>query len=153
LFLVPAGDIREWRARTLKIAQLHDPELKYARAPLNELCNNICLEIFQDEWDSEESIQAHYQEIKTAMADICEQAYRLAFLLRQSKVDYEWLQGNDPGRLNRDEFEIVGSEGGRELDTSARMVFGGVVKGAGLGEQKGDGGLLLRKCDILLGPF
>jgi hypothetical protein len=64
-----------------------------------------------------------------------------------------WLQGNDPGTLNRDEFEIVGSEGGRGLDTSARMVFGGVVKGAGLSEHKGNGGLLLRKCGILLGPF
>lgn len=87
------------------------------------------------------------------MADICKQAYRLAFLLRQSKVDYTWLQAKDPGSLTTDETEVVGSEGGKGLETSAKIIFGGVLKGPGPCEENADGVILLRKNDILLGPF
>ncbi|GLA33556.1 hypothetical protein AnigIFM63309_000386 [Aspergillus niger] len=150
---VPAADIRKWRASTLKLAQLHDPELKYACTALNEMCGNISSEIFQDEWRNEDNPDTRYQEIQAAMADICKQAYRLAFLLRQSKVDYTWLQAKDPGSLTTDETEVVGSEGGKGLDTSAKIIFGGVLKGPGPCEENADGVLLLRKNDILLGPF
>ncbi|GKZ55637.1 hypothetical protein AnigIFM49718_000718 [Aspergillus niger] len=150
---VPAADIRKWRASTLKLAQLHDPELKYACTALNEMCGNISSEIFQDEWRNEDNPDTRYQEIQAAMTDICKQAYRLAFLLRQSKVDYTWLQAKDPGSLTTDETEVVGSEGGKGLETSAKIVFGGVLKGPGPCEENADGVLLLRKNDILLGPF
>ncbi|KAI3002294.1 hypothetical protein CBS147345_8382 [Aspergillus niger] len=150
---VPAADIRKWRASTLKLAQLHDPELKYACTALNEMCGNISSEIFQDEWRNEDNPDTRYQEIQAAMADICKQAYRLAFLLRQSKVDYTWLQAKDPGSLTTDETEVVGSEGGKGLETSAKIIFGGVLKGPGPCEENADGVILLRKNDILLGPF
>jgi hypothetical protein len=37
------------------LAQLHDPELKYACTALNEMCGNISSEIFQDEWRNEDN--------------------------------------------------------------------------------------------------
>lgn len=117
------------------------------------MCGNISSEIFQDEWRNEDNPDTRYQEIQAAMADICKQAYRLAFLLRQSKVDYTWLQAKDPGSLTTDETEVVGSEGGKGLETSAKIIFGGVLKGPGPCEENADGVILLRKNDILLGPF
>lgn len=151
--LVPIEDILDWRARTLKIAQLYDPELEFARTVLNEVSDNICSELFQNIDHCEMGHGARQQEIKTAMVRICEQAYDIAFLLRKSKVSYRWLQGEDPNRLNESEREIVGSEGGEGLGVPARIVFGGVVKGQCYNGQAQENVLVLRKSDVLLGPF
>ena len=85
-------------------------------------------------------------DIRPTVGEICENAYRTALLLRQTKTEYLWMQKGKLPRPNDSNFIIVASGGAKTLhDTKdVRIVFGGVSKAK---EH------ILFQSECLIGPF
>lgn len=105
-----------------------------------------------------ESRKGHAQDIKLDLADICKQAHSTALLFRRTNIEYRWLQNAHNYAENNAYVDVVSTFGYETLHAASyrkeiKIMFGGVIKGGGASGSLKEEEILLRKSEVIVGPF
>ncbi|KIW93345.1 uncharacterized protein Z519_05950 [Cladophialophora bantiana CBS 173.52] len=148
-----SGELIEWRASSVRIAKLLDmgDRDQYPAMAADQLWDQIGLTCHHPLYSPLRD------QAKTELQDVCNSAYKVALLLREAKIEYEWQQ--DIGRLNPSEttlgdYEILGTTGPEASDQHAIhcIVFGGVIRGDRHTGRLKDGSTRLCKTGVVIMP-
>ncbi|EXJ69342.1 uncharacterized protein A1O5_07378 [Cladophialophora psammophila CBS 110553] len=148
-----SDELIEWRTSSVRIAKLLDmgDRDQYPAMAADQIWDQIGLTC-QHPLNS--PLRDH---AKTELQDVCDNAYTVALLLRETRIEYEWQQ--DIRRLNPSEttlrdYEILGTTGPEASDPHAihRIVFGGVIRGDRHTGRLKDGSTRLCKTGVVIMP-
>lgn len=133
---VDLSEIVEWRVKTCQMSKnLNQEQQEHLMgAAFKNTAEALYLELMPSS-----ELEIRSSQIKTALEELLQQAYRIAILFRRSNLEYRWLQKG--GHCFR-----------RLVPGDVQAVFGEVIKGSGTSGRIENGSHLLRQCVVLLGP-
>lgn len=127
--MIPDDELTEWRASSVKTVKL----LHTGRQPKYPLVKS------DDIWKDLSKLCHHPRETqereqaKIDLENLCNRAYELSLLLRETKTEYKWDQEIPipSPQTSYHDHEIVGTTGPQieEPHGIHRIVFGGVIRG------------------------
>ncbi|KAF2102250.1 hypothetical protein NA57DRAFT_73681 [Rhizodiscina lignyota] len=146
-----------WRMKTAELSRRYDLDgkcaLDMAAAMVHPLHEQLAPFIYPDEVSS----RACEASVQVEVCKICEQAYKVALLFRRAKTEFAWMQ-KTVNVLEGCHIRVYSSEGLKSFAEAKevnqiRVVFGALAKGYGKSGRLKEGFKVLRRGDVLLGPF
>jgi hypothetical protein len=146
-------EMKEWRVRTVRAAKLLTAGRR-ARYP-REVATAIC-GILAPMCHHSRSAQEDREMARQDLQKLCENAYRVALLLRGTRSEYKWEQDRDvlPSLIvNKKDHEVLGTEGPdiNARHEISRIVFGGVIRGDRITGRLSDGRTRITQTSVVIG--
>jgi hypothetical protein len=155
---VKYSDLVDWRANNVRLAKAYDPTGHFIKMRAKERAATLYTKVSSLSHFNTDELRRRAPEMKAMLEDICEHSLRIALLFRETKVEYKWMQLNLPSDLNDDNTEVLDNLHIELSDVRTpddfKTVFGGVLKGnTSKARSGGEEPILLRKNEVILGPF
>jgi hypothetical protein len=147
----------DWRANNVRLAKAYDPTGHFCKLRAKERAATLYTKVSSLSHFSTDELRRRAPEMKAMLEDICEHALKIALLFRETKVEYKWMQLNLPSNLTEDNTEVLDNPHLELAEVHSpddfKTVFGGVLKGGAPTRSGDDEPIVLRKNEVILGPF